>query len=174
MTGFSPSVVRAVIMAIIVLIGQILYRETDIITSLSFAAVILLVFSPITLFNMGFQLSFAATFSLILFYKHIKKLLSFKFIPKYLTDLLAVTLSAQLGVLPITAFYFNKISLISVFTNIVVVPLTGIITILGFYYGNTRSNKYFSFPSDRIYKLYILIFHSVNYENFCKPSFCNC
>jgi competence protein ComEC len=131
-TGFSPSVVRAVIMAIVVLGGQILYREAEVITSLSLAAIIILIYNPITLLDIGFQLSFTATFSLILFYKYIKSLLSFKHIPKSVTDLLAVTLSAQAGVIPITAFYFNKISLISVFTNIVVVPLTGIITILGF------------------------------------------
>lgn len=131
-TGFSPSVVRAVVMAIIVLAGQLIQREADVITSLSLAAIILLLYNPITLLDVGFQLSFAATFSLILFYKYIKCLLSFKYIPKAIVNLLAVTLSAQVGVLPITAFYFNKISIISVLTNIVVVPLTGVITILGF------------------------------------------
>ena len=131
-TGFSPSVVRAVIMAIIVLTGQLIFREPDIITSLSLSACLLLIFNPMTLFNIGFQLSFAATFSLIIFHKNIKKILNFKYLPKAITELLAVTVSAQIGVLPIIAFYFNKISLISIPTNLLVVPLTGIITVLGF------------------------------------------
>ncbi|MCX8131747.1 MAG: DNA internalization-related competence protein ComEC/Rec2 [Clostridia bacterium] len=131
-TGFSPSVVRAVIMAVIVLTAQIIKREPDVFTSIALAAVILLLYNPYVLFDVGFQLSFGATLSLVLFYKIIKEKLSFSFIPKLLTDLLAVTFAAQIGVLPITAYHFNKISVISVFSNIFVVPLTGVITVLGF------------------------------------------
>lgn len=131
-TGFSPSVVRAVIMAIVILAGQLLRRDGDAITSLAFAALLLLLVNPLLLFDIGFQLSFAATFSLILFYRRVKSLLTFRYVPRFLTDIIAVTVSAQLGVLPITAFYFNKISLISLVTNLIIVPLTGIITVLGF------------------------------------------
>lgn len=131
-TGFSPSVLRAAIMAIIILIGQIMRREADVITSISFASTILLLYNPNSLFNIGFQLSFAATLSLILFYKTIRNHIDFKFIPKVLTDVLAATIAAQLGVLPMIALYFNKISLISIVANLLVVPLVEIVTILGF------------------------------------------
>lgn len=131
-TGFSPSVLRAAIMAITVLIGQILRRETDVIASISLAAILLLIYNPGTLFNIGFQLSFAATFSLVLMYKGIKEWLSFRLMPVFLADVLAATLAAQAGVLPITAYYFNKVSIISVVSNILVVPVTQVITILGF------------------------------------------
>lgn len=131
-TGFSPSVVRAVIMAITILSGQILRRESDVYTSLAFAAVLMLIPNPYTLFDIGFQLSFGATLSLVLFYNNIKALPCFKHLPEFITDVLACTLAAQVGVLPITAFYFNKLSVISIISNLLVVPVTQGITILGF------------------------------------------
>jgi len=130
-TGFEPSVLRAVIMAIVVLIGQIMWRETEIFTSISFAAIVLFFYSPGILFNIGFQLSFAATISLVLFYNNLKQMLSFKFIPSFISDVLAATVSAQIGVLPIMLIYFNTVSVVSILSNLIVVPLVGVITILG-------------------------------------------
>lgn len=54
-----------------------------------------------------------------------------RMLPQYLTDVASLTLSAQLGVLPVTAFYFNEISLVGVVSNVLVAPVIGIITILG-------------------------------------------
>lgn len=67
-TGFSASVVRAVIMGIIILAGRIIMREPEIYTSISASALIILIINPYTLFDIGFQLSFGATLSLVLFY----------------------------------------------------------------------------------------------------------
>jgi competence protein ComEC len=130
-TGFEPSVMRAVIMAVVILTGQILRRETDIFTSIAFAAVLLLIYNPFTLFNIGFQLSFAATLSLVMFFKNIKSKISSRLIPGFISDVLAATLAAQVGVLPISASYFNKVSLVSVLSNLLVVPVLEVITILG-------------------------------------------
>ncbi|NLL04266.1 MAG: DNA internalization-related competence protein ComEC/Rec2 [Clostridiaceae bacterium] len=130
-TGFEPSVLRAVIMAIVILIGQMIWRDTEIFTSISFAALVLLLYNPGILFNIGFQLSFAATISLVLFYKNLKQMLSFKFIPSFIVDVLAATISAQIGVLPITVFYFNTVSVVSIISNLLVVPVVEFITILG-------------------------------------------
>lgn len=130
-TGLEPSVVRAVIMAVAILAGQLIRREADVYTSMSFAALIMLLANPYTLFNIGFQLSFAATFSLVLFYNNIKKLIKVKYLPEFIKDVLAGTLAAQAGVLPVTAVYFNKVSLISVLSNLFAVPVVEAITILG-------------------------------------------
>lgn len=130
-TGFEPSVLRAVIMAVVVLVGQIIMRETEIYTSIAFAAIVLLLYNPGSLFSIGFQLSFAATISLVLFYKNIKNMIDFSFIPEFLVDVLASTLAAQVGVLPITVFYFNKISIVSILSNLIVLPVVEFITILG-------------------------------------------
>lgn len=130
-TGFEPSVLRAVLMGIIILLGKILMRESDVYSAVALAAIILLLCSPYMLFSIGFQLSFAATLSLVMLNKRIKELLSFKYLPAAAKDVLAATLAAQLGVLPVTVYYFNKLSVISLISNLLVVPLIEIITILG-------------------------------------------
>lgn len=131
-TGFEPSVVRAVLMAGIVLLGKILLREADIFTSLSLAAILMLLHNPLLLSNIGFQLSFAATLSLVLFYPPIKEKIQHRCLPDFIADVLAATLAAQIGVLPISVYHFNQISIISILSNLLVVPLTQLITILGF------------------------------------------
>ncbi|MCX7710445.1 MAG: DNA internalization-related competence protein ComEC/Rec2 [Clostridia bacterium] len=131
-TGFSPSILRAVIMAIVLLAAKMIRREADVMTSIAFAALILLIFNPQSLFDVGFQLSFAATLSIILFYKPLKSMMNLRWIPGLLADVIAVTMASQIGTIPITAFYFNKISLISLLSNLVVVPIVEVVSILGF------------------------------------------
>ncbi len=130
-TGFEPSVLRAVVMASILLLSAILYREPDIYAAIALSCVLLLAVSPFMLFNVGFQLSYAATLSLVMFCKNIKCMLKWHFIPEWVKDVLACTLSAQIGVLPITVLYFNKVSIISVIPNLLAVPMLEVITILG-------------------------------------------
>ncbi len=131
-TGFSASVVRAVIMGIIILVGKIIMREPDIYTSISAAALIILIINPFIAFDIGFQLSFGATLSLVMFYPVIKAGISRIRIPEIIADTLAATLAAQIGVVPITLYYFNNFSIISVVSNLLVVPMVQIITIIGF------------------------------------------
>jgi competence protein ComEC len=130
--GFSASVVRAVIMGIMILLGKILMRETDIYTSISASAIILLILNPYTIFDIGFQLSFSATISLVIFYPKINVFVNRKYIPRFISDTLAATVSAQIGVVPVTLYYFNNFSTISILSNLLVVPLVQIITIIGF------------------------------------------
>lgn len=130
--GFSASVVRAVIMGIIILSGKLVMRETDIYTSISAAAIILLMINPFTVYDIGFQLSFAATLSLVLFYPILRKKTDKLRLPDIVSDTLAATISAQIGVVPITLYYFNSFSTISILSNLLVVPLVQMITILGF------------------------------------------
>lgn len=132
-TGFEPSVLRAVVMASVILIAKMLDRETDIYTTIAFAAMLLLICSPHMLFNIGFQLSFAATLSIVTLYRNIKQLITCRFIPSAVAGILAVTLAAQLGVLPITLAYFNRVSLVSVLSNLLAVPLLEFVTILGMF-----------------------------------------
>ncbi len=130
-TGSEPSVLRAVIMASFILVGQILMRDSDILTIIAASAVVLLLYSPYMLFNIGFQLSFSATISLVLLFNDVKKLIHRKYIPGKIADVLAATITAQLGVLPLTLVYFNRVSVISVLTNLLVVPLLEAVTIIG-------------------------------------------
>jgi competence protein ComEC len=130
--GFSSSVVRAVIMGIIIMSGKLLKRETDIYTSISAAALFLTFVNPYTVFDIGFQLSFSATISLVMFYPKIKELFSHRYIPDLVSDTLSATIAAQIGVVPITLYYFNNFSTISILSNLLVVPMVQMITILGF------------------------------------------
>ncbi len=131
-TGFSASVVRAVIMGMIILAGRIIMREPDIYTSISASALILLIMNPYTLFDIGFQLSFGATLSLVMFYPQIKPFTECKYIPDVISDTLAATVAAQIGVIPVTLYYFNNFSTFSIISNILVVPLVEFVTIIGF------------------------------------------
>jgi competence protein ComEC len=141
LTGFKPPVVRAVIMADLFLLGIIIQRKSDVYNILAVAALLILVINPQSLFDVGFQLSFTAVFSIVFFYKKFHS----KFIPKKLLEgtifykilrwpleLVLVSFCAQIGTLPLTAIYFDRIPLFSILANIVVIPLVMIVVFLGF------------------------------------------
>ena len=137
-TGSSASVVRATIMAIVLLCGTLFERKADIYNSISVAALILLFWNTNTLFDVGFQLSFAAVISIVYFYPRLESLI--KKIPERFEEikgvdavlkLFAVSLAAQLGTVPFTAYYFGRVSIISLVANIPVVPISGLNTFIG-------------------------------------------
>lgn len=130
-TGFSPSVFRAAIMSITVLVGKIIKRETDTAAAISFSAIILLITNPYNIFDVGFQLSYSATISLVLFCRNIDRIFERIHMPKYIREALAVTVAAQIGVIPITVYHFNNICLISPLSNLLAAPTLELITILG-------------------------------------------
>jgi competence protein ComEC len=129
-TGMEASVVRAAIMAGITLIGMFFWRRTDIYCSLATAAIIILVKNSFMFYDPGFILSFLATLSLAMFYKPIFERMP-KRIPKSTRDIFSGTMAAQLGVIPYIIYNFNTLSIVSVPANLLVVPITGFLTILG-------------------------------------------
>jgi competence protein ComEC len=119
--GPEPSVLRAVIMATLVLGGLLLDREASVLNSLALAALVILVLRPGDLHDPGFQLSFAATTGIVV-----------APLPRGLvTGAIGVSLAAELAVLPITLAHFNQLSLIGPLANLGAVPLAGIATIVG-------------------------------------------
>ncbi len=130
LTGATPSVLRAVFMATVYLGGKYAGRKSDALNSLSLAAIGILIISPLDLFDIGFQLSFAAVLGMILFNGKIEKI--FSFFPKWLSSTLSVTLAAQLGVVPLIAYYFNIFSPVSIPANLIFVPLSGFMVCFGF------------------------------------------
>lgn len=130
-TGFEPSVLRAVIMADVLLIGAVLYREPDVYASIAVSCIILLAASPCMLFHIGFQLSYGATLGIFMLNKNIKRMIACRLIRGKAAEVVAATLSAQLGVLPVTLIHFNKISVISIIPNIFAAPMLELITVLG-------------------------------------------
>ncbi|MBU0672220.1 MAG: DNA internalization-related competence protein ComEC/Rec2, partial [Candidatus Margulisbacteria bacterium] len=131
MTGFGPSILRAAIMAEIMLVGLLFEREKEVYTSLSLAAFIILLFNPKCLFDVGFQLSFAATCSLVYVAPVIGEKLK-AFVPTFVATTLSVAVSPVFVSVPITLFHFSQASLIGILTNIILLPWVGFIVVLGF------------------------------------------
>lgn len=119
MVGQSPSIVRAIYYSLISYMGIFIFKRPDGISSLSFIGTILLINNPYIIYNMSFQLSFLATLSIIYFYGYINSKVKIK--------LIALTISANILTLPMIYLYFKNISLISIISNIVVVPFLSII-----------------------------------------------
>lgn len=136
-TNSPPSVVRATIMAIVMILSFLLGRKYLSMNSLALSAFIILLVNPNELFNSGFQLSFAAVTSILFFYpRFLRRILAFGIKSKLLKNILlfcAVSLAAQIGVIPLTLIYFSKLSLIALFANILVIPLVGFIVGLGMF-----------------------------------------
>jgi competence protein ComEC len=126
--GAAPSVLRAAIMFTCILAGKFLGRKGNIYNTLAASAFILLLINPFYLWDIGFQLSYAAVFSIIIFFKQINKLLYFRnrFL-RWLWQLCAVSLSAQVFTLPLIIYHFHQLPLLFLFSNLFAVPLSGVI-----------------------------------------------
>jgi competence protein ComEC len=119
--GPEPSVVRATIMAVLVLAAIVLEREASVTNSLALAALVILAVRPGDLLDPGFQLSFAATAGIVA-----------APLPRgVFTGAIGVSVAAQLAVLPITLAHFNQLSTLGIVANLAVVPLAAAATILG-------------------------------------------
>ncbi len=125
-----PSILRATIMTLIFLLGKLIWRETSLLNTISISAFALLCFNPFSLFDAGFQLTFAATLSIVIFYpKFIKYLPNW---PLRISEIFALSAASQLGVLPIMAKTFNRITFSSLFLNFAALPLVALIMLGGY------------------------------------------
>lgn len=129
LTGAGPSVMRASAMATVGLLALALYRRPDPYASLGVAGLLIVLANPRALFDVGLQLSFAATWGIIAMYRPIQQRLSF--LPGILASTLGVTLAAQMAVTPIGLYYFGGVSVISLIANLFVVPLVAILVNTG-------------------------------------------
>ncbi|MBL8013679.1 MAG: ComEC/Rec2 family competence protein [Candidatus Omnitrophica bacterium] len=134
LTGSNPSVLRAVVMAIVLLMGVLIEREQDTLNSLGIAAVIILLMDPLNLFDVGFQLSFIGVFSIVYLYPPLYACFESWFktpIEIMLGQMLFVSLAAWIGTLPLIAFYFQVVTPVSVFANIPIIPFISVLFMLG-------------------------------------------
>jgi competence protein ComEC len=119
--GPQPSVLRAVIMAMLVLTALLIERDTGVLNSLAAAAVAILAVRPHDVFDPGFQLSFAATTGIVLAPQTTNPILS----------ALIVSVAAQAAVLPITLWHFHQVSWVGMIANLLAVPLAAGVTVVG-------------------------------------------
>ena len=130
--GLSASVTRAVTMFSIVALSMHLNRPTNIYNTLAISAFILLLIKPLFIFDVGFQLSYLAVIGIVSIDPHLYRL----WIPKNWLlrkywHTFTVTISAQLGIIPISIFYFNQFPGLFFISNLLIIPVLGLILGLG-------------------------------------------
>ncbi|PHV61664.1 ComEC/Rec2 family competence protein [Cyanobacterium aponinum UTEX 3221] len=130
-TGFYPSILRACLMGFAILAAIINEKKVRVSGSLLLVAVILLLINPLWIFDLGFQLSFLATFGLIVSLPTIVQKLDW--LPPTLANLIAVPLAATLWTLPLQFYYFHRFPLYGILTNILSTPLVIILTLGGIF-----------------------------------------
>ena len=130
MTGLGPSVVRAALMLIFVLIGKLIDRDSQSVSLLSLVAVLMLIYNPAYINDVSFQLSFLVTLGLITTANVISE--KIPHLPGWFKGIFIIPIVAQIWVIPIQMFYFNTVSLYSVFANISTVSLLSVISFSGF------------------------------------------
>ncbi|QCE40702.1 ComEC/Rec2 family competence protein [Psychroserpens sp. NJDZ02] len=130
--GGSASIIRATTMFSIVAIGINLKRPTNIYNTLAISVFILLLIKPNFLFDVGFQLSYAAVISIVSFQPILERLYSPKYkLNKLLWQTLTVTVSAQFGIIPISLYYFHQFPSLFWLSNLIVIPFLSLILGLG-------------------------------------------
>ena len=123
LTGFNPPVVRASLMGMLALAAALLDRDVDLYNVLAAAALIILIANPLYINDVSFLLSFAAVFAIAALYRPINNFL--KPVPGLVRESLAVTCAAQLGVLPLQLYFFNRFTPTALVSNLAMVPLAG-------------------------------------------------
>ena len=132
LAGLSPSVVRAVTMFSFIAIGMQMRRKTSVLNSLFISLFILLLVNPYFIFQIGFQLSYLAVFAIVTIQPKLFKLWQPKFkIAKYFWSLFTVSIAAQIGVVPLSLFYYHQFPGLFFLSNLVVLPVLGLILGLG-------------------------------------------
>jgi len=180
LTGAGATIVRASIMALLVIIARVFGRQYYVGRALLLAAFLMVIHNPkILLFDISFQLSFLATFGLLYLSPILERLLSF--LPKkfQIRDSAIATISAQIFVFPLLVYYMGELSLVAVPANIlvlVIIPLTMLFGFLSSLFGFLPFfiGMIFSVPTFLLLKYQTVIvdlFSSVPYSKILVPQF---
>ena len=136
-TDLQAPVVRASIMAAVVLLGRAIERDGEIYNSLGVAALVILLLWPQSLFSLSFQLSFGATLAIVALHGPLVDLFPAawrredSWVGKWVIGPLCVSVAAQVGTGPLIAYHFQQLALISLVANLCVVPLLALVVSLG-------------------------------------------
>ena len=128
LTGGAASIIRAAVMFTCIQLGKMLHRNASVYNTLAASAFLLLCYDPYWLWDVGFQLSYAAVLSIVIFYKPLYRLLS---VNNKLLDavwqLCAVSIAAQVLTTPIAAYQFHQFPVCFLITNLLVVPVSSVV-----------------------------------------------
>ena len=126
--GMPVSLVRAAIMFSIATIATLAQADTPPLHILALSALIILLFSPATLYQIGFQLSFIAVFFIMVLYQPLREKFGLR---NKIADLMLLSVVAQLGTAPLSIYYFHTLPLLGAIVSIILIPLTTVIIYLG-------------------------------------------
>jgi len=132
LTGLSPSIIRAVTMFSFVAVGIHLRRTVNIYHTLLVSMLLILLFKPSFLFDVGFQLSYLALFFILWLQPTLSRIWQPENkIIKYFWDIITVSFAAQIGTMPLSIYYFHQFPGLFFVTNLLILPLLGIIMAVG-------------------------------------------
>ena len=132
MTGLGASVIRAALMLLFILAGKLIDRDAHTVSLLAFVAMLMLIYNPAFINDVGFQLSFIVTFGLLTTANVIFEKYKESKIPDWLIGAILIPVIAQIWVAPIQMFYFNTFSTYSVLANVLSMPFLSVISFGGF------------------------------------------
>jgi competence protein ComEC len=134
MAGAPPSAIRAAMMFTLISLAWILNREQNSLHQLFLGAFLMLLIEPNWLFNIGFQLSFLAVFSIICFYPRIKKSIALKYrVAEWIWDAIAMSLAAELLVAPLVLYYFHNFPMLFILSNLLAAICMTIVLFAGIF-----------------------------------------
>lgn len=161
-TGLSPSVQRAGIMISFFIINNVLKRNLDSYNTLAASALVILIYNPQLLFNVGFQLSYAAVLGIITFHQPIYRLLYIK--NKIIDGIWSITVlsfSAQLATFPIAIYYFHFFPPWFWLTNLATFPLSFLIIVSGLFFVITSWIPWISLVSGKMVLVFVFVLNQV-------------
>ena len=132
-TGFSPSVSRAVIMSIFLSIAFIGHRKNSVANSLFASALFILTISPMSLFDVGFQMSFCSVGSILMFVDALNPVSFKRHIPYRIANLAVISFVPMLSTWVIATYYFNTFPSMFLLANLIVIPLFPFVVYLGLF-----------------------------------------
>jgi len=169
----SPSFTRAYIMALVYLLGKLVYEKIDLAKSLIISAYLSILIKPTVVFSLSFQLSYGAMIAIIYFFPYVRKI-NYKKIK--VLDYFLFTTTIQIFLIPITVYYFSTIQFLSLISNLILLPLASFYISIN-YIALFLENFYLSFLLKPIIKIsynfliYLIDFFSkfsylsIEYEN---------
>jgi len=137
--GMGTTVLRSTLMALAFLAALMIRKQRDLYNSLFGAALIILIITPESIFEISFQLSFSAVFALLYIVPRFSNITlgTPSSAPHWLQKLIRhvyifilVSIAATLGTMPLIVFYFNRVSAVTIFANAIAVPLLGMLTLI--------------------------------------------
>ena len=132
LVGMSTSVVRSATMLTVYALLSLGHRDKMTVNTLAFTAIVMLIVNPLSLYDVGFQMSFMAVFAILVLMPLLEGIFPREYLlshqtVRWLWSMVAVSVSAQIGVAPLIAYYFGRFSTYFLLTNFIVVPAATLI-----------------------------------------------